>query len=191
MFLSSNYEAVTISSIIKATGMTKGAIYHYYESKEELFKAVIDRFMVKEDLPFPSQTESFEDLILQYIEGKKQHYSDSKLRFQDGGCQNLSSVNLIMQHLSLVVSAYRYYPGYMERGSAFFRANLEQWEKAIEKAIKAGELRQDIDVELTANSFIFVEATIAFSTMLKGDNLDNTIVLYERQMKEIYKNIKA
>jgi len=191
MFLSNNYEAVTISNIIKATGMTKGAIYHYYESKEELFKAVIDRFMVKEDIAFPSELASFEEFLLEYIEGKKQHYLESKLRFEDGGCSSLSSVNLVMQHVSLVVSAYRYYPGYMERGSAVFCANLEQWEKAIEKAIKVGELRQDIDVELTANSFIFVEATIAFSTMLKGDDLDNTIVLYERQMKEIYKNIKA
>ncbi|MDR3706431.1 MAG: TetR/AcrR family transcriptional regulator [Paludibacteraceae bacterium] len=191
MFLSNNYEAVTISNIIKATGMTKGAIYHYYESKEELFKAVIDRFMVKEDLAFPSESASFEKLILEYIETKKQHYLYHRQIFQDGGFQGLSPVNLIMQHLSLVVSAYRYYPGYMERGGTFFRANLEQWEKAIEKAVKKGELRPDIDVNLTAINFIFVEASVAFCNLLKGDDLDNTIVLYERQMKEIYKNIKA
>lgn len=43
MFLYNNYEAVTINNIIKAAGLTKGALYHYYISKEELFKAVVDK----------------------------------------------------------------------------------------------------------------------------------------------------
>ena len=43
MFLYNNYEAVTINSIIKAAGLAKGALYHHYISKEELFKAVVDK----------------------------------------------------------------------------------------------------------------------------------------------------
>ena len=47
MFLYNNYEAVTINAIIKSTGLTKGAIYHYYASKEDLFKAVVDKYVVE------------------------------------------------------------------------------------------------------------------------------------------------
>ena len=47
MFLYNNYEAVTINNIIKAAGLTKGALYHYYISKEELFKAVVDKYMIE------------------------------------------------------------------------------------------------------------------------------------------------
>ena len=47
MFLYNNYEAVTINSIIKAAGLTKGALYHYYISKEELFKAVVYKYMIE------------------------------------------------------------------------------------------------------------------------------------------------
>jgi len=42
LFLNRSYEAVSISVISDAIGFTKGALYHHFKNKEELFKAVID-----------------------------------------------------------------------------------------------------------------------------------------------------
>jgi AcrR family transcriptional regulator len=42
------YRNTTIEHIAEASGMTKGAIYHYYESKEDLLMAVLD--MVERDV---------------------------------------------------------------------------------------------------------------------------------------------
>lgn len=192
MFLSNNYEAVTISNIIKATGLTKGAIYHYYESKEELFKAVVDTYLVKEhhDYSVPLGTASFKELIDKYLEGKKEHYAKA-VELHQVISSGTSSENLLIQHLSLVVSASRYHTGYTQKAKAFFAENLKQWVYAIKIGVKTGELKSDIDPELAAMNFIFLEATVAFSTMLKGDDLDNSFDLYERQMNEMYKNIKA
>jgi AcrR family transcriptional regulator len=46
LFLSHSYEAVTISDISKAVGLTKGALYHHFINKEEVFKAVIDKYLI-------------------------------------------------------------------------------------------------------------------------------------------------
>ena len=38
LFLDHSYEAVSISDISQAIGFTKGALYHHFKNKEELFK---------------------------------------------------------------------------------------------------------------------------------------------------------
>ncbi len=43
LFLEKGYEETTIAEIIKGLdGLTKGAIYYYFDSKEDIFNAVVD-----------------------------------------------------------------------------------------------------------------------------------------------------
>ena len=44
LFLSQGYEATTINEVISATGLSKGAFYHHFRSKEDLLEAIADRF---------------------------------------------------------------------------------------------------------------------------------------------------
>ncbi|WP_309104442.1 helix-turn-helix domain-containing protein [Microbacterium sp.] len=46
LFLAQGYDATTMSQIVAASGMSKGAVYHHFASKEELFHAAIDRYFV-------------------------------------------------------------------------------------------------------------------------------------------------
>lgn len=44
LFLTKGYEATRISDIIKGLdGLTKGAVYHHFESKEDIFNAVVEQ----------------------------------------------------------------------------------------------------------------------------------------------------
>ena len=40
LFLQKSYTDVTMSEIVKQTGLSKGAIFHYFSSKEALFKEI-------------------------------------------------------------------------------------------------------------------------------------------------------
>lgn len=42
MFLTKGYEDTRISDIIEGLGLTKGAIYHHFNSKEDIFNAVVE-----------------------------------------------------------------------------------------------------------------------------------------------------
>ena len=42
LFAQKGYEAVSVSDIAGALGLTKGALYRHFESKEELWNALLD-----------------------------------------------------------------------------------------------------------------------------------------------------
>jgi len=44
LFLSQGYERTTINDVIAATGLSKGAFYHHFRSKEDLLEAITARF---------------------------------------------------------------------------------------------------------------------------------------------------
>jgi len=44
LFLERGYERTTINDVILATGLSKGAFYHYFRSKEDLLEAIAQRF---------------------------------------------------------------------------------------------------------------------------------------------------
>lgn len=183
MFLYSNYEAVTIRSIIKATGLTKGAIYHYYESKEELFKAVVDKYML----------ENLEDSDVMYDQLKDliQHTIDT-IKGKTNGMlvdSTTSQVVLPINYISLMVSAYRYYPDYDKIGKTFFKRKMGQWEQTIKAAIEKGEIRPDIDIKSTVATLMQVSTGIV-ANMMMGGSLTYALNMLERQFWELYKNIK-
>ncbi|MFH0989670.1 MAG: helix-turn-helix domain-containing protein [bacterium] len=44
LFLHKSFKEVTMNEIVKAIGLSRGAFYHYFESKEQLFVEVINTF---------------------------------------------------------------------------------------------------------------------------------------------------
>ncbi|MDR2562425.1 MAG: TetR/AcrR family transcriptional regulator, partial [Prevotellaceae bacterium] len=47
LFMKKSYKAVTLKEIIRETGLSNGAFYHHFESKEQLFKEVIDTHLFR------------------------------------------------------------------------------------------------------------------------------------------------
>lgn len=43
LFATKGYGHVTLSEIVHATGLTKGALYHYFTGKDDLFRAVLEQ----------------------------------------------------------------------------------------------------------------------------------------------------
>ena len=43
LFVEKGYDRASLQDIIRATGLSKGAIYHHFASKEDIFYAVCDR----------------------------------------------------------------------------------------------------------------------------------------------------
>ncbi len=45
-FTENDFEGTSLDKIARASGITKGGIYHYFESKDELFKAIAALFQI-------------------------------------------------------------------------------------------------------------------------------------------------
>ena len=106
MFLYNNYEAVTINSIIKAAGLTNGALYHHYISKEELFKAVVDKYMIENRIDSSVEFLTLKEFIQYMIDLNKGKLT--KLIVQNPN----SHQDMPLNYLTITLAAMHYYPNF-------------------------------------------------------------------------------
>src|SRR4051812_2174111 len=70
LFLQKNYKEVTMKDLVQSTGMSKGAIYHYFNSKEQVFEEVIQHFFINtmskdfSHIPLHSLKQFYTDLLV-------------------------------------------------------------------------------------------------------------------------------
>lgn len=73
-----NYSAVSTDELCKKGGFSKGSLYHYYKSKDELYLALAkDCFQriidyLKQNL---DQSQSAEDMVVQYFRHRMEYFS--------------------------------------------------------------------------------------------------------------------
>ena len=72
LFMSKNYEGVSLQMIAHSVGLTKTGIFNYYSTKLDLFIAVADRYLFHLQDPenkFAPSDGSLRDFIDKYVEG--------------------------------------------------------------------------------------------------------------------------
>lgn len=78
LMLAKGFAAVSVEEICKAAGLTKGGLFHYFKSKEELGRAVLERFCrngakAQQEAPFVAKADPLErfcgliDFIIQAV----------------------------------------------------------------------------------------------------------------------------
>ncbi|MDP4208557.1 MAG: TetR/AcrR family transcriptional regulator [Bacteroidota bacterium] len=180
LFLDSSYEAVSISDISKAIGFTKGALYHHFLNKEELFKAVIDKYLY-----IPRIDADVENItLLQFIEVSIEQ-SEKIIKSVFDSELNYKPIN----YLSLFIDAFRHYPGYAEDKENFIIGEIEKTKVVLTNAIKLGEIRDDINIPVIAGNFYNINMGLA-GNMIHTNSVETAIALLKDQLAEFYKLLK-
>ena len=179
LFLTYNYEAVSIIKLEEATGLTRGAIYYKHKSKEVLFQAVIDRYVLNYlDGYNPSLANvSLKKFINQFL---------STLEHRMDELRSLGVTNIHRGYYNLLYQALQYYPGFNKKIKSVFDDNLRLWTEVIQHAIESGEVRPDCKAQTAAQNFRFLYTGMAFEHSL-SDGLN--IAKLKKAYKEYYKEI--
>ena len=183
LFLYDNYEAVTINSIIKATGLTKGALYHHYSSKEELFKAVVDKYMIENRTDISVEFLTLKEFIQYMIDLNKAKLT--RLIVENPNPHH----DIPLHYLTITLAALHYYPDFINKGVEFYRDQVNRWENSLKKAVDDGEIRDDINIEASAALFLNIGSGIGWN-MIRGGSLTVTLDIIEKQYWELYKHIR-
>ncbi|HYU71907.1 MAG TPA: TetR/AcrR family transcriptional regulator [Ktedonobacteraceae bacterium] len=93
VFLQKGYEQTNVDDILKASGISKGAFYHYFKSKEEVLAASIEN-MLDEAVAFLQPT--VDDLSLGALEKFKQ-FMEQKSKFQTTKLEYAALLGKLMQ----------------------------------------------------------------------------------------------
>lgn len=186
LFLTKQYDSVSISDIEKEANMTRGAITYYAGSKLNLFHEVLKYYLVdKQDLKNKikhTTFESLQDFINKYVDGCQQTMTNI--------CGILSEMpvcNVSRYYISLILEMSSYFPDLHENYLENRNKELGIWISQINRAIETKEIRNDIDVVNVARHFICI-----FYGQSYLDSLSmglNTVEL-KSQMMNLYKLLK-
>lgn len=149
LFLQKGYKEVTIPDIEEAIGMTRGAVFYYLKDKKELFKAVIDRYVLERQ-NINNKIKQDEEpgllrFIIKYIEGINRTQQSFQPLPEDKG--------VLFSYHNLTNSALTYYDGFKEKAIKTLGLETSLWEKVIESAKKTGEIKDNTNVIITAKMF--------------------------------------
>jgi len=135
------FQAASLSNILAKTGLTKGALYHHFPTKDDLGLAVIDE-VVREGLdammfaPLRESDTPF-DTLLDIIRHKSQR---TDLENVSLGCP----LNNLMQEMSPLNATFK----------KRLNAVLASWQAAVADALaraqKQGTVRRDVDCRAAA-----------------------------------------
>jgi AcrR family transcriptional regulator len=188
LFILHGYDGVSFSDIEKATGMSRGAIFHYVDTKQDLFRQVVEMFVIdKQSIDMKiryGKDTSLRDFIDAYIKGIKQTMKEVKHLIGDDVSTAVCSrayLNIIQQVASILPDLFMSYQQCMDR-------EQQVWQQVITQAIERREVQSGIDVELLAQTF----STLFYGRAYR-DSLTKVLDadLLKSQMLQLYKLIAA
>jgi AcrR family transcriptional regulator len=177
--ISRSYHGTTISAIAKEAGLTKGAIYHHFKSKEDLVLEIVKsvkqtwfKFVGRKVLLEGNSVNRLETLLSVHSQFLK---NDPTM------CLVLSSLLSEMEILDHAI---------LDEIKGIYSEMLSFIRKIIEKGQKNSELQKDLDAENTAFTIVGILRWMGCSPLFKllnfkQDNLaENTINMLIKSIRK-------
>jgi len=180
LFLNHSYEAVSISMISDAIGFTKGALYHHFGNKEELYRAVIDKHF-----PITSVKVDVENVSLEEYTSACIKHTHKILKAIFGRGKEFIPVN----YLSLIADCFRHYEGFSENTTRVIEVAINDVEIILGNAIKRGEIRSDINVKVVALQYFSVSSGMA-GDLIRNSSVESAIKSLKGQLNQLYYLLK-
>lgn len=185
LFLQSSFKDVTMKEIVEKTGLSKGAFYHYFNSKEQVFEEVIRFF--------------FEDFFIEDFHG---YSHDSLAMFIRDALKamddKLRSAKIILQdkdhafnanHYYLLFDALKMMPDFKQELMKRQKNELKAWTKIISIGRKNGEIRSDMTDEQVAKLFIYTSDGVGI-TLIMLEEIKNTKKEMQIMWEGLYNALK-
>lgn len=164
LFMSMNYERVSLQMITHMVGLTKTGIFNYYPTKLDLFVAVADKYLFNAQNPkykFEASDGTLADFIDKYVAGVERTMTEivrlGNVRKEDmpGQSANAGYFHLFQQVLF-------YYPGGKAKLHAWIDSEYDLWRAVVRRAIESGEINPETDVEAAVAQFRLMFVGMSF-----------------------------
>lgn len=184
LFATKPYDQVTFSELEASTGLSRGAILYHIKNKETLFRLVVDDYVFsKSPLTSVYELDIKNHSLCNFIHKFIELCVEEKSEFKEMGLLNLNLGMLIIE-----ATAFHHYPMMKEKAEAWHENELAIWIKVIERAVKDKEVKEDVDIKLTANLFLNIYFGTSYSGIVKTKGYD--VNLMKKEFQFIYDMIK-
>ena len=168
LFLQSSYREVTMKDIVEKTGLSKGAVYHYFESKEQLFLEIAEEFIFSmhretfRDLP----ENSLRDFYRTFLKNVEKNVG-RMLRHPFPGSES-NDAKTGLNYYTMVIDAYKLFPEMREKVAEMDAAERGIWTRVISNAIKSGEIRTAMSADQLASIYMYTNDGIGIRILMEG-----------------------
>ena len=185
LFMSMNYERVSLQMIAKTVGLTKTGIFNYYPTKLDLFIAVADKYLFNAQDPkykFATSDGTLADFIEKYIEGVQRTMSmivelgNIRHESMPGQSANAGYFHLFQQVLF-------YYPDGKRKLNETIQKEYTYWRSAIRHAIENGEIYPNTNLDEAVALFRQLFVGLSYEMSL-NQGLDTALL--KRHFQYIY-----
>ena len=184
LFLRKNYKEVTMKEIVTESGLSKGAVYHYFVSKEQLFIDVINTFFFERMIVDYSKLNqnSLWEFYHDYVEYIQNVFGGSMKEFSNS--ESVININ----YITIMFDALKLFPDFQNKIIKMQHDELESWTKVIKQSRDKGEFFSPMTDDQIARMFIYSNDGIALHLMLEGkfeDAFPEMLNLWDNFYKEI------
>ncbi len=143
LFLRSSYKEVSLRDIVNEVGLTKGAFYHYYTSKEQLFQEAVKYFYNNAII---TNYNNFPKTSL------KEFYSHYLAMLQEP--DEFDEIDGDMNFFVFISEASKKIPDFLVIHNAQRKKEIWAWSEIIETAKRSKEIKTAIPNEELASMFL-------------------------------------
>jgi TetR/AcrR family transcriptional regulator, transcriptional repressor for nem operon len=186
LFLQKSYRDVTMREIVEKTGLSKGAFYHYFTSKEELFREIAGLFLSMGAINYSSfSKQSLKIFYGQYIEFLDNSLAEMGRMFSDSGNDTFS----LNSFLILFEAAGRF-PEFLNRELELHLKDVDAWKSIISKARKNREITSSSSDQAIANLFLYCTDGV-FLRFMNNDQPVSYKEILSGTYDAIYENLET
>jgi len=183
LFLKKSYREVTMSEIVEKTGLSKGAFYHYFKSKEDLFREVGDMLLTMGQVDYSSfETDTLQHFIEQYIEVLNKPLVEV-------GNLVPEKEDMSLNFFLIMFEAATRFPDFMRKELEMHKRDLIIWKSVIGLARERGEISSQSSDEELAELFLYCNDGV-FIRFLNSDRKSSFYDFLHRTYFTIYTNLK-
>lgn len=183
LFLQKGFKSVTMNDIVQKTGLSKGAFYYYFESKEQVFEEVVRYFykdIFTQNFDLFSQS-SLKEFYTDFLKDVDQKFLSVK---KIGNTQEAMNIN----HYLLIFDAIAILPSFNKQRLEHEKEELRQWKKIIKIAQNNGEIKATFSADHIAKMFIFMGDGFGMHIITDAE-IENRMPQYQKEIRKLWASL--
>jgi AcrR family transcriptional regulator len=152
LYMVEGYSNVSITDLQAALNMGRGTLYYYFKDKDDLFQEVVDVYLIRPKqraLDRVKEGATISDMInamLYYLDQLRDFYDQVENK-------NINTSNVV----TVMYTAYSRFPELFKKARRLYEKELNLWTQAIKNSMRAGEIRGNVPIDVTAHMFLHIK----------------------------------
>ncbi len=180
LYALNGYNNVSITDLQIALDMGRGTLYYYFKSQDELFQVCMERYFLRPKQAALQQPDTV--LLPDMIHAMLGYLYSLNEALQTFDNKNINTSNVV----NLMFTAYNRFPSLSRKAKRLFTNEVELWKKALRNSVRAGQVRSNVNIDLTALMFTHIKD--GYDSGQYGITMDFSI--FPKQYNYLYELIK-